>query len=79
VEDLAVNTILIFDLQMINEFVNNNYTSEGFGLQRFEDDLSWVSTQLVEVLTYSLSVFAQSLDLLAWSVEKLVQSTDVLS
>ncbi len=78
-EDLAVNTILIFDLQMINEFVNNNYTSEGFGLQRFEDDLSWVSTQLVEVLTYSLSVFAQSLDLLAWSVEKLVQSTDVLS
>jgi hypothetical protein len=31
-EDLAVNTILIFNLQMMNKFVNNNCRSEGFGM-----------------------------------------------
>jgi hypothetical protein len=79
VQDLVVNTILIFDLQMINKFVNNNYKRKGFGMQRFENDLSWVSTQLVEVFTQTLGVLAESSDLLAWSLEKLVQSTDVLS
>ncbi len=78
-QDLVVNTILIFDLQMINKFVNNNYKRKGFGMQRFENDLSWVSTQLVEVFTQTLGVLAESSDLLAWSLEKLVQSTDVLS
>jgi hypothetical protein len=39
-EDLAVNTILIFDLHMINKSMSNNYRNEGFGMQRFEDDLS---------------------------------------
>jgi hypothetical protein len=32
-EDPAVNTILIFDLQMINKSMSNNYKSEGFGMQ----------------------------------------------
>jgi len=51
-EDLVVNTILIFDLQMTNKFVNNNYRSEGFGMQRFEDDLSRVSVELVQVFSH---------------------------
>ncbi len=29
-EDHAVNTILIFDLQMIDKFMSNYYRSEGF-------------------------------------------------
>jgi hypothetical protein len=37
-EDLTVNTILIFNLHMTNKFVNNNYRSEGFVMQRSEDD-----------------------------------------
>ncbi len=48
-------------------------------MQRSEDDLSWVFAELLEVFTQSLGVFAQSSDLLAWLVEKLVQSTNVLS
>ncbi len=31
-EDHAVNTILIFDLQMIGQFVSNYYRSEGYGM-----------------------------------------------
>jgi predicted glycosyltransferase involved in capsule biosynthesis len=30
-EDPTINTILIFHLQMINKFTNNNCRSEGFG------------------------------------------------
>ncbi len=45
VEDPMVNTILIFNLQMINKSVNNNYRSEGFGMQKSKDDLSWVSIE----------------------------------
>jgi len=48
-EDLAVNNILIFDLQMTNKSVNNNYKNERFGMQKFEDDLSRVSAKLAEV------------------------------
>ncbi len=33
-KDPKVNTILIFDLQMINKYVINNYKSEGFGMHR---------------------------------------------
>ncbi len=48
-EDLMVNTILIFDLQMTNKSVNNNCRSEGFGMQRSKDDLSKVFTESTEV------------------------------
>ncbi len=57
-EDLVVNTIFIFNQQMINNSVNNNYKSEGFGVQKFEDDLSKVSIELVENFTLSSKVFA---------------------
>jgi hypothetical protein len=46
--------------------MSNNHKSEGFGMQRFEDDLSGV------IFAQSLGVFAQSLDLLAQSIEKLI-------
>jgi hypothetical protein len=72
VEDLVVNTILIFDLQMINKSVNNNYRSEGFGMQRSKDDLSWVLAESIKIFTQSLGVFTQSSYLLAWSAEKSV-------
>ncbi len=64
---------------MTNKFVNNNNKSEGFGIQKSEDDLSWVSTESIEIFTRSLSTFAQSSNLLAWSIEKSIQSMDVLS
>ncbi len=48
-EDHVVNIILIFDLQMTNKFVSNNFRSEGFGI--FEDDLLRVSITLTEVFT----------------------------
>jgi hypothetical protein len=50
-EDLIVNTILIFDLHMTNKSVSNNYGYEGFGMQRSKDDMSKVSIKLVEVFT----------------------------
>ncbi len=57
-EDLVVNTIFIFNQQMINKSVSNNYKSEGFGVQKFEDDLSKVSIELAENFTLSSKVFA---------------------
>ncbi len=65
IEDLTVNKILIFDLQMINKSMNNNYKSERFGMQRSEDDLSRVSAKLAIIYIHSSRVFAQSSDLLA--------------
>jgi hypothetical protein len=50
-KDLAVNIILIFDLHMTNKSVNNNYKSEGFGIQRSKDDMSRVSTESAKVFT----------------------------
>jgi hypothetical protein len=50
---------------MINKFVSNNYKSEGFGMQKFEDDMSKVSIALVEVFTQSLGIFVESSNLLA--------------
>ncbi len=67
-EDPTVNTILIFNLQMINKSMNNNCRNEGFGMQRCKDNLSRVLTK----------VFAQSSDLLPRSANKLIQSTYVL-
>ncbi len=77
-EDPMVNTILIFDIQMINKFVNNNYTSEEFWKQRSEDDLLGVSTESKELFAQSFGVFTQTLDLLEQSAKKSIQLTNVL-
>jgi hypothetical protein len=63
---------------MINKLMSNNYKNEGFGMQKFEDNLSKVSAKLAKVLTQSLAIFTQSLYLLAHSIKKSVQSTIVL-
>jgi hypothetical protein len=47
-----VNIMLIFDLQMNNKSVSNNYKSEGFEIHKFEDDLLGIS---VESITYLFS------------------------
>ncbi len=57
--DPAMNTIFIFNQQM-----NNNCKSVGFGMHRCKDDMSGVSTE-------STTIFAQSLELWAQSVEKI--------
>jgi hypothetical protein len=46
-----VSTILIFDLQMINKSMNNNYKRGDFGIQRFEYELSWTWAKSVEIFT----------------------------
>jgi hypothetical protein len=66
-EDLAINIILIFNLQMVNTFVTNNCRSEGFGMQRFENDLSRVLVESIIIFTQSSRVFTQSLYFLAES------------
>ncbi len=63
-KDLTVNTILIFDLQMINKSMNNNYKSEKIGIQRFEDDMLKVLVESTKVFAKSSGVFTQSSDLL---------------
>jgi hypothetical protein len=50
-EDPNVNTILILELHMTNKFMSNNYRNEGFGMQKFEDEL-------LRVLAKSAEVFA---------------------
>ncbi len=79
IKNLAVNIILIFDLQMNNKSMNNNCKNEGFGIQRSEDDMSRILTKLAIIFVQSLGVFAQTSDLLAQSIEKSVQSTYVWS
>jgi hypothetical protein len=59
-EDLTVNTILIFDLQMTNKFMNNTCKNEGFGMERFEDDMSKVFVESIKVFVQSLRGFTQS-------------------
>jgi len=58
VEDPMVHKILTLELHIINEFVNDNYRNKGFGMQRFEDDMSRVSIELVEIFAQSSRVFA---------------------
>ncbi len=48
-EDLLVNKILIFDLQMSNTSMNNYCKNEGLEIQKFEDDLSRVSIELATI------------------------------
>ncbi len=67
IKDLVVNTILIFNLQMNNKSMNDNYKSEGFGIQDFEDDLSWVSIESTIIFAKSLNIFTQSSYLFAQS------------
>jgi hypothetical protein len=50
-KDPMANAKLIFDLQMNNKFVNNNYRSERFGMQRSKNNMSRISTKLIEVFT----------------------------
>jgi hypothetical protein len=58
IEDLTVNIVLIMELHMINELVSNNYRNERFGKHRFEDELSRVLAESIEVFTQSSRVFA---------------------
>jgi hypothetical protein len=74
-KDPTVDTILIFNLQMIDKSMSNNYKSEGFGIQRFEDDLLGVSTESTKVLTQSSKVFAHLSNLLIQLANVLPQST----
>jgi hypothetical protein len=45
--------------------MNNNCRSEGFGMQRFEDDLLRILVKSTTILIQSSGVFAQSSYLLA--------------
>ncbi len=58
--------------------MNNNYKSEGFGMQRFEDDLSRVLVESAKGFAQLSGVFAQSY-LLAQSTNVLPQSTNELT
>jgi hypothetical protein len=57
-EDPTVNTILNEELHMINEFMNNNFKSEGLGKQRSKYKLSRVSIEPIKIFTQSSRVFA---------------------
>jgi hypothetical protein len=59
-KDIVVNIVLIFDLQMTNKSMSNNYKSEKFVIQRFENDLLGVLVELAKVYAQSLRVFMQS-------------------
>jgi len=50
---------------MNNKFVNNNWKSEGFGMQKSKDDMSRILVKSVTIFTQSLRIFAQSSKLLA--------------
>jgi hypothetical protein len=77
-EDLAVNIVLIAEPHMPNESVRNNRISEGFGKQTCQDELSRVSDESTEVFVQSSKAFTRSSDLLAQSIKKSIQLTDVL-
>ncbi len=69
IKDPTMNTILIFNLQMNNKFMNNNCRSEGFGIQISKDDMSKVSAKLVPIFTQTSYIFAQSSYLLPQSTK----------
>jgi hypothetical protein len=71
-EDPTVNTIFSEKLHMINEFVNNNFRSEGLRKQRSKYKLSRVSIELIKIFAQSSRVFAQTLNLLVELVENLI-------
>jgi hypothetical protein len=57
-EDPMVNTILIFDLQMTDKSMNNNYRSEGLEMQRSKDDLSRVLVELTKIFAQLTNVLS---------------------
>jgi hypothetical protein len=71
-KDPTINTMLIFYLHMINKYMNDNCRNEGFGMQRFETNMSTILVELVEGFAQSFEVFTQTLDLLEQSTYKLV-------
>ncbi len=77
-KDLVVNIMLIFDLLMIKKSVNDNNNNEGFGMQRFENNLSRVLIESTKVFAQSSRVFIQTSNLLEQPIEKLVQLADVM-
>jgi hypothetical protein len=54
------NIILIFDLQMNNQSMSNNYKIEGFGMKNSKDDMSWVSVESTTLFAQSSGTFTQS-------------------
>jgi hypothetical protein len=50
IKNPMANIILIFDLQMNNKSMNNNYKSERFGMQKSKNDMLGVSAKL-EIFT----------------------------
>jgi hypothetical protein len=50
-EDLVVNTILIFYLQMSNTSMSNNYKNEGLEIQRSKDDMLGISVESTIIFT----------------------------
>ncbi len=51
IKDLAVNIMLIFYLEVTNKSMSNNCKSEGFGMQRAEDDQLGILAEYLEVFT----------------------------
>jgi hypothetical protein len=72
ITNLVVNTIFIFNLQM-------SCNSARFGMQRFKDDMLGILVELVAIFIRSLGIFAQSSELWANLIEKLIHSIDVFS
>jgi hypothetical protein len=59
-----INTIVIFDLHMINKSTNDNCKSEGFGMQIFEIDSLGVFAKSTKIFTQSFKIFTQTSNLL---------------
>jgi len=64
---------------MNNKYVNNNYKSEGFGMQRSKDDMSGILVESLIVFAKSSRVFAQSLELFAQLAKKSIWTPDLFS
>jgi len=63
---------------MTSKYVSDNCSNEGFGMQKFENNLLRVSTKSIEIFAQSSKVFTQTSNLLEHATKKLVQSTDVM-
>jgi hypothetical protein len=71
IQDLIVNIMLNFNLQKSNKSMNNNFKSEGFGIQRSEDDMSTILTKSTLVFTQFSSIFTQLTNVLPLSTYEL--------
>ncbi len=63
-KDLEVNIALISYLYMTNKSVSDNYSNEGFGMQKSENNLSGVLIKSTKIFAQSSKVFTQTSDLL---------------